>query len=112
MDLILLHIGTTGNTNDVSGKTLLPCKEPKRPRPAYGMSPKKDHEVACMSAFVADLLKNWTGSGRVRHVVDIGAGQVCTLSITLSKHHFFIYFPHWHKNQPLLAISLQVPLGC
>ena len=38
----------------------------------HGMKPKKAHEVARMAAFIGNLLKE----SPVRHVVDVGAGQV------------------------------------
>lgn len=76
--VLLPRTGTAEVPNDAPGESIL-CKEPKRPRPGYGMSPKKDHEVARMSAFVSGLLKNCSRLRGVRHLVDVGAGQVCTL---------------------------------
>jgi hypothetical protein len=45
-----------------------------------GMSPKKTHEVLCMSKYAASLLAELSGQGAaVGHVVDVGAGQVSRL---------------------------------
>lgn len=41
-----------------------------------GMSPKKSHEVSAMTAHVVQLLRTSPALKSVRHVVDIGAGQV------------------------------------
>lgn len=43
---------------------------------AHGMSPKKAHEVRQMSLFTAELLAANPKLRRVKHVVDVGAGQV------------------------------------
>ena len=44
-----------------------------------GMSPKKYHEVSRMSLFVLKYLENLSNEYgvEVKHIVDIGAGQVC-----------------------------------
>ena len=42
-----------------------------------GMSPKKSHEVVRMTAYVKEMLRR-PGLEGVKHVVDVGAGQVCT----------------------------------
>lgn len=47
-------------------------------RPQPGMSPKKAHEVAYMASNIAQLLSSTPELARVRHVVDVGAGQVRT----------------------------------
>ena len=41
-----------------------------------GMSPKKAHEVLQMAGFLETLLSSRSTLGTIRHVVDIGAGQV------------------------------------
>jgi hypothetical protein len=41
-----------------------------------GMSPKKLREVSTMTAHIMDLLQTLPALKGVRHVVDIGAGQV------------------------------------
>ncbi|KAJ3552267.1 hypothetical protein NM688_g4241 [Phlebia brevispora] len=42
----------------------------------HGMSPKKAHEVQCMTTYTSDLLSSLSRRGtRIQHVVDIGAGQ-------------------------------------
>ena len=43
----------------------------------HGMSPKKTHEVQYMSAYTFNVLSDLAAHGTViRHVVDVGAGQV------------------------------------
>ena len=50
----------------------------------HGMSPKKTHEVLYMSRYAANLLNSLADKGRhVRHIVDVGAGQVGVSSYTL-----------------------------
>ena len=44
--------------------------------PAQGMSPKKLHEVSAMTAHIVHLLQTSPALKGVRHIVDIGAGQV------------------------------------
>ena len=41
------------------------------------MSPKKTHEVANMSSYISHFLREIEGEMEVRHIVDVGAGQVC-----------------------------------
>lgn len=56
---------------------------------AKGMSPKKSHEVTRMTDYILQLLdeiRERTGI-RVRHIVDIGAGQVCDLNICIMITH-------------------------
>lgn len=48
---------------------------------AHGMSPKKAHEVRQMSQFTATFLKSNRKLNSVKHVVDVGAGQVRHASI-------------------------------
>lgn len=47
----------------------------------HGMSPKKTHEVQYMSKYAANMLSDLAAHGTViRHAVDVGAGQVSSLS--------------------------------
>lgn len=41
-----------------------------------GMSPKKSHEVASMVSFITELLGSSDDMRNIKHVVDVGAGQV------------------------------------
>lgn len=51
----------------------------------HGMSPKKAHEVLAMTAYTSRLLSSLMRQGTsVRHVVDIGAGQVRVLRSSLT----------------------------
>lgn len=49
-------------------------------RPEYGMSPKKSHEVNRMTAFSQDMIASLGSATPVKHIVDVGAGQVCLLA--------------------------------
>lgn len=56
-----------------------------------GMSPKKTHEVQCMTKCSSALLGELASKGtRVHHVVDVGAGQVSAL---LGRH-----FSCWRRT--------------
>jgi hypothetical protein len=46
-----------------------------------GMSPKKVHEVTRMTGYIAHLLATNPHLRHVRHVVDVGAGQVRPISL-------------------------------
>ncbi|OBZ71352.1 Methyltransferase-like protein 25 [Grifola frondosa] len=48
----------------------------------HGMSPKKSHEVLCMTEYTSRLLSTLPQLKSLRHVVDVGAGQV-RLSLAL-----------------------------
>ncbi|KZT20016.1 hypothetical protein NEOLEDRAFT_1151649 [Neolentinus lepideus HHB14362 ss-1] len=42
---------------------------------AYGMSPKKEHEVTQMINYISELISSSQSLSDVRHVVDVGSGQ-------------------------------------
>lgn len=42
----------------------------------HGMSPKKVHEVNRMTTYVSQLISTLDEQNLIRHVIDIGAGQV------------------------------------
>lgn len=53
----------------------------------HGMSPKKAHEVICAVDYTRSMLHDLAESGvNVRHVVDVGAGQVRSLAFSVSIH--------------------------
>lgn len=65
-----------------------------------GMSPKKAHEVQCMSAYTSQLLSSISSQGvPVRHVVDIGAGQVRSL---------FLYRDLYNTGPRMLVSTMQL----
>ena len=53
------------------------ARDRERSIQGYGMSPKKTHEVANMSSYISHFLREIEGEMEVRHIVDVGAGQVC-----------------------------------
>lgn len=56
-----------------------------------GMSPKKAHEVVRMTAYTSRLLCSSPSLRTIRHVVDVGAGQVRSVHPTSLLHHIFDY---------------------
>ncbi|PCH40342.1 hypothetical protein WOLCODRAFT_98736 [Wolfiporia cocos MD-104 SS10] len=55
----------------------------------HGMSPKKAHEVMRMTEYVSDLLSSCGETQAIRHVVDVGAGQVRP-SLVLHLRPFYV----------------------
>ena len=68
------------------------CSPGPGPGYKYGMSPKKTHEVTNMLAYISRLLGTMPASieqhESMRHIVDVGAGQVRT-SLSLVSHLSF-----------------------
>ena len=62
------------------------------------MSPKKEHEVQRMTAYIANLLAGLSSdcSFNIRHVVDIGAGQVSNHSCVIPLHLHVSNLPCFH----------------